>query len=471
MKTISYANIKVEGFAFKRILSIHITHRPNQHGMAVVEGEAEPDKARDFVNRVDEKMVVKITTNAEGQPKNLFCGSVKDVSLKQENEYSVVTLRLNTMSILLDVEKHNKSFQKLKDKYSTIIKKSIQENTKKEGDLNITVSDKEIGHLIMQYEETTWEFALRMASQLDAPLVADIQTKKPQLTIGIPAPREQKEITGKEYTYTSNVEDYERMSDAMVQDFSGDRAESYAYAYIGDKISINGKSSIIKGIDAMLVDGILRMHYDLMHAGGSVIGLAAPKTISRAVGRMINGRVIGVKKDKVKVWLEGIGEEKPKDQGMNEKVDWLFPFSTVYSSSDGSGWYCMPEKEDAVRILFPTGDEKDAFASSAMYAQPPKNPENKVWKAPGGKQILLTKEGMYIIGKSGKLFINLTDEKGVEVYSDKEINVMSDTKVNICAGKEVHIAAKNEIIIGTEDAYIDIDKNSAVLTAKKVLVN
>lgn len=180
MKTISYANIKVEGFAFKRILSIHITHRPNQHGMAVVEGEAEPDKARDFVNRVDEKMVVKITTNAEGQPKNLFCGSVKDVSLKQENEYSVVTLRLNTMSILLDVEKHNKSFQKLKDKYSTIIKKSIQENTKKEGDLNITVSDKEIGHLIMQYEETTWEFALRMASQLDAPLVADIQTKKPR---------------------------------------------------------------------------------------------------------------------------------------------------------------------------------------------------------------------------------------------------------------------------------------------------
>ena len=46
---------------------------------------------------------------------------------------------------------------------------------------------------------------------------------------------------------------------------------------------------------------------------------------------------------------------------------------------------------------------------------------------------------------------------------------MSDTKVNICAGKEVHIAAKNEIIIGTEDAYID--KSSAVLTAKKVLVN
>lgn len=472
MKTISYANIIVEGFTFKRILSIYITHQPNQHGMAIVEGEVESDKARDFVNRVDEKTVVKITTDAEGQPRNLFCGSVKDASLKQENEYSVVTLKLNTMSILLDVKKHNKSFQKLDDNYNTIIRESIQESIKSEKDnLDITVSDREIKHLIMQYEETTWEFALRMASQLDAPLIADIQAEEPQLTIGLPKPREQKEITGKEYTYTSDVENYERVSNAMVQDFSGDRAESYAYAYIGDKIVINGKSSVIKGVDAKLVDGILRIHYDLMHLGGSVIGLAAPKTFSKAMGHMIDGKVVGVQKDKVKVCLTGIGENKPDDESMVEGVNWLFPFSTVYSSSDGSGWYCMPEKEDAVRILFPTGDEKDAFASSAMFAKPPKNPENKVWKAPGGKQILLTKEGMYIIGKSGKLYINLTDEKGVEVYSDKEINVMSDTKVNICAGKEVHIAAKNEIIIGTEDAYIDIDKSSAVLTAKKVLVN
>lgn len=67
MKTISYANIIVEGFTFKRILSIYITHQPNQHGMAIVEGEVESDKARDFVNRVDEKTVVKITTDAEGQ--------------------------------------------------------------------------------------------------------------------------------------------------------------------------------------------------------------------------------------------------------------------------------------------------------------------------------------------------------------------------------------------------------------------
>ncbi len=472
MKTITYENIKVKGFEFKRILSVQISHRPNQHGAAVVEGEAESDKARDLVKRVDETTLVNITTDAEGQPEKLFSGYVKDVTLKQENEYSIVTVRLNTTSILLDVEKKNKSFQDLEANYKTIIQKSIKKGKKyKTGDVDITVSDKTIDHLIMQYEETTWEFALRMASQLKAPVVADIASPKPKITIGIPTQSSAKKINSKEYTYTSNIEDYERFADAMTEDFSSDRAESYEYAYIGDKITINDKDKIIKGVDAILIDGILRMHYDLMHAGGSVIGLAAPRTFSRAAGRMINGIVRGVKKDKVKVSLKGIGEKEPASEEIDENKNWVFPFSTVYSSSDGSGWYCMPEKGDHVRIFFPTGNEEDAFAASAMFAHPPKNPENKVWKAPGGKEILLTDEGMYIIGKSGKIYINLTDEKGVEIYSDKEINVMSDTKVNISAGKEVHIAAKNEIIIGTENAYIDLDKSSAVLTAKKVLVN
>ncbi|MDE6054726.1 MAG: hypothetical protein K2G55_13425, partial [Lachnospiraceae bacterium] len=71
----------------------------------------------------------------------------------------------------------------------------------------------------------------------------------------------------------------------------------------------------------------------------------------------------------------------------------------------------------------------------------------------------------------GKIYINLTDEKGVEIYSDKEINIMSDTKVSISAASEVDIVASNEIIIGTEEAYIDLNKNSAVLAASEVLIN
>lgn len=463
MEPITYANIEVEGFPFKKLLSLYIDHRPNEHGIATLEGEVEADTAKDLVQRVDEKKLVKITTSAEGQKNTtLFCGKVKDIALRQENEYGIISLSLYTTSRILDVKKKSKTYQQKKQTYKEIISDGISEE---EGKLNMTVSDKAIEHLIMKYDETDWEFALRMASKLDAPLVADITAEKPYICVGLLPEKEVEQIDSKEFSYTSKVEDYTKMSGAMIQDFAGDQAKSYAYAYIGNTITINGSPTRIKGVHAVLVDGILHMTYDLMPAGGSVVGIAAPKMQSRAVGKMMKGIVKKVEGASLQVHLPDIDEE------YDSKGDWFFQFSTPYSSSDGSGWYCMPEVDDIVRIFFPTGEEEYAFAASSECAQPPKNPRNKSWKAPGGKEILLTDEGMYIIGKSGKIYINLIDDKGVEIYSDKVINVMSDKQVNICAANQVQIVASNEIVIGTEDAYIDIDKSTAVLAAKKVLIN
>ena len=44
-----------------------------------------------------------------------------------------------------------------------------------------------------------------------------------------------------------------------------------------------------------------------------------------------------------------------------------FPFSTVYSSPDGSGWYCMPEPGDEIRLYFPTEQEKHAYVISSVH--------------------------------------------------------------------------------------------------------
>lgn len=228
---------------------------------------------------------------------------------------------------------------------------------------------------------------------------------------------------------------------------------------------MNGKSARIKGVSAVLTDGILHISYELMQSNGSMAGIAVPKTVSKASGKMMKGTVKAVNMDKVQVHVTDI--DKEYDGG----GDWWFPFSTAYSSSDGSGWYCMPEVGDEVRVFFPSGQEGEAFAASSVFSCPPQNPHHKSWKAPGGKEILLTDEGMYIIAKSGKIYINLTDEKGVEIYSDKEISIMSDTKVSISAASEVDIVASNEIIIGTEEAYIDLNKSSAVLAASEVLIN
>ena len=256
----------------------------------------------------------------------------------------------------------------------------------------------------------------------------------------------------------------------MVEDFAGEQVELEQYAYIGDQISLNGKNKFIKSVYAYLEDGIMHIRYGLlaataMAAGGSMAGIAVPMTESKASGKMMKGIVQAIDKDKVQVHLTDI------DKGYDSGGNWWFPFSTAYSSSDGSGWYCMPEEGDEVRVFFPSGKEGEAFAASSVCMNPPSNPKHKSWKAPGGKEILLTDEGMYIIGKSGKIYINLTDEKGIEIHSDKDISITSDSKISVTSADEVHIVAENEIMIGTAEAYIDLTKNTATLAASEVLIN
>ncbi|MCM1184800.1 MAG: phage baseplate assembly protein V [Roseburia sp.] len=458
METISYANLKVEGFPYRKLLSVQISHRPNEHGTAVVEGEVDASQAQDLMQRVDETLRVSIVTTAEGQPERLFSGCVKDIALRQENAYGIVTLSLYTTSRLLDVTRKKKTYQQVSQTYGQIITDGISDK----GDLHMLVTDKAIGRLIMKYDETDWEFAMRMASQLDAPLVADIASQRPQLYVGLSPSRKTVKLESSSFSYGGEPD---RLSGAMAQDFAGEQVQSYEYAFIGDTVLMNGKSARIKGVRAVLSDGILSMSYELMQANAGTAGIAAPKTSSKASGKMMKGTVMNVSRDKVQVHITDV--DKEYDGG----GDWWFPFSTAYSSSDGSGWYCMPEQGDEVRVFFPSGQEGEAFAASSVFSQPPLNPRHKCWKAPGGKEILLTDEGMYIIGKAGKIYINLTDEKGIEIYSDKEISIMSDTRVSICAASEVDIVASNEIIIGTEEAYIDLNKSSAVLAASEVLIN
>lgn len=68
-------------------------------------------------------------------------------------------------------------------------------------------------------------------------------------------------------------------------------------------------------------------------------------TNTQISGKMYTGIVQAVQKDQVQVHLVDIDSEY--DGAGNV---WL-PYSTAYSSSDGSGFYCMPAEGDQVRVF------------------------------------------------------------------------------------------------------------------------
>lgn len=468
MSTITHDNVVVEGIPFSQIIYLYISHAPNTHGRAKIVGQIDSAFAQDFVQRLDETFGVGITTTAENQPERLFYGVVANSHLQQQQAYSLLTLELETVSCRTDAKKENHTYQNTGTTYGQLLS-GLSSVKGYQGTVQIMVTDKPIGAMIMQYDETDWAFIIRMASQLGVPAFSNIIARTPQIYVGLPASSKTRQIDTVSFDYTKSDAAYQSITNntpsaagAMREDFATETVCSYDYAYLGDTVAFNGKTARVKSINATLVDGILECQYSFALKTGFSVPAISNK---QASGRMMTGTVQAVQADRVQVFLHSV--DSSYDGGGN----WWFPYSTAYSSQDGSGWYSMPAVGDEVRVFFPSDNEADAFAASSVAKNVRPNITDKCWSGVNGKQILMTEEGLIIICKAGKLFINLTDAKGIEIVSDMDINITSGTKVNIQAGEEVKIVAKNEIMVGTPSAFLDIRKEGIVASAENIIIS
>lgn len=465
MSTITYGNIKVNGAPIARVLELHIEHTPNAHGSARIKGTASCERARDFAQRADETTGIEITTVAEGQPGRLFYGVISSLSVEQLPEYAVIDLLIETTSSRLDAKKYSRTFQNTQKTYGQILSQIMGEN----GTVFVMVSDKPIGALIMQCDETDWEFTVRMASRLGVPAFANIIAQTAQIYIGIPPAGQSRAIQTLSHNYARSDADYQTVTSnnalaasALREDFSSEQVRSYDYLYLGDTVTLNGRSSQVSAVRADLVDGILECTYSL----SLKTGFRVPEIKNQqASGRMMTGIVTKVEADRVQVFLNSVD---PEADGSS---DWWFPYSTAYSSQDGSGWYCMPSENDEVRVFFPSGNEADAFAASSVAKNVRDNVTDKCWSGLNGKQILMTQEGLAIICKEGKLYLNLSDSSGIEIVSDLDINITSGTRVKIQGGDAVKIIAKNEVLVGTASSYMDIRNEGITVSSSNIILN
>ena len=214
-------------------------------------------------------------------------------------------------------------------------------------------------------------------------------------------------------------------------------------------MTFNGKTLRVKAINAQLVDGILECTYYFALKSG----FAAPAITNKmASGRMMTGIVQKVEADRVQVFLNTI------DTFYDSGGDWWFPYSTAYSSQDGSGWYSMPAVGDQVRVFFPSDNEGEAFAASSVAKHVRPRITDRCWRGVNGKQLLMTEEGLIIICKDGKIFINLTEDNILGKLDD-------DRYMRMYAGYEQEQKDLVKSIADSEKQLVSMEQKSTGLHA------
>lgn len=164
---------------FCMVTYMHFEQKCGEHAEIIIKGIL--DSSEKIKNAY--AMNLKDTLILRKNGKILFSGVPTYVSVKSHAGLMNVIVKGKSRSILLDVRKEKKSFQKKQTYYSL-----LREVIGNDGILTIqeNLKDKEKSQVAVQYKETDWEFMKRMASHMYAPVCPNISIGKTGVYIGFP---------------------------------------------------------------------------------------------------------------------------------------------------------------------------------------------------------------------------------------------------------------------------------------------
>lgn len=208
-------------------------------------------------------------------------------------------------------------------------------------------------------KETDWQFLKRMLSALHVPLVCSEVRENLCIYAGaaqIPAQMDVISVEGAwkdmdELAYWKEIG--EKITDT---DVIGYRIQLDNRIPLYSDISFRGRRLTAEKITYLTIGSTVYEFVTLRRASGI---LQKPIYPMQLVGTAFEGTVREVQGENMKIHLQ-IDDAYPGDDC------YWFPFSTPSASSDGSGWYCMPEIGDRVRVYFPSKRTGDVIAISAV---------------------------------------------------------------------------------------------------------
>lgn len=436
MRTI---DIKFEDMKTFQVRDMRIKQSPNEHAMMELEGYINEEEIEKIQKLALKDEIVQVLAIEEGMTWKWF-GLVYDMEIQQLVHNNYLKLTLISQSIIMDQEKKTRSFQKEGTTISEII-----EYICKEYNAVVTIhgSVKEMDGMLVQYQETDWEFLKRLASHMNQQVIVRSKYLALVLEVGMNA---KNTIAGEKtslVTYRKDIQslrcemDYE-LSEAEVEMVIFDSREMYD---IADRINTNRGHFFIYEITSMFRQEELIMKY---------VGYREPNfktplvTNRRIIGASLNGKVHKVSGSKVQVNLD-----VDKNNTLCGNRD--FAYATVYSSDSGTGWYCMPEKEDTVRVYFPSDIEKNSYAISSVHLDVEindsrSNPEIKSISNAQNKQIVFSPDGI-LLQNTEDMYISLNDTTGITIVSNLPICIHSDMNITMDAVENIEINGISQVAL------------------------
>ena len=186
MTTIDYTGLRLTGaLRIERLTALELHVGVNEHGRAVVEGEAGEDALEQLQGAVAGREQVIMVRDETGAEQPLFAGVIRSAGLITYGGYNRFRIELQSGTIQMDQVKRSRSFQDVAQTYSQVAQRVA--SGYEDGAVIPTVGlDKSLEVPVIQYRETDWEFLKRMASWCGGVVVPETHYAYPRIWFGFP---------------------------------------------------------------------------------------------------------------------------------------------------------------------------------------------------------------------------------------------------------------------------------------------
>ena len=455
---------KLENFVIQEFV---LDENINEHQKLEIQLEMD-DEQRKNLERIIEKedvgIEIELANTDKDVKRKVFSGIVDYFEILDYGSYGCrILMRAFSKSVLFD-RKNEKKYRVFQDKnlmFSDIIDEINKDYAEKK--LGIKYSDtakKQIGSLIVQFDETDWEFLIRLASQLKTGMFV---IEQGIILFGIVEMGEIKK-ENKYFSDYSLVRDYKNLyykvqSNKVIN--LGDTvsiSENAVENEVNDKDSSGNKGnfSVLK-TRIFLKDFILKSEFlatdmSSYHIFKKYNEKIKGCRIEANVERVFEDSGIAKMEVRFAEGLKKIVQERSNEESNDKAYDDYgikrFPLSyqTFYSQTN-TGFFCTPEVNDTVEVYFPNEDERFAKVSWAI--------NNKG----NGRFSDYTKRNFQVNQSDFNFSLNLNsfEVKTAEKYSVESPNIVENADNFVNKANQNMIVASNNYLgiesIGDADFY------------------
>jgi hypothetical protein len=466
--TIAYGNIELKSsFKIIQLKELRIEKKNNEHARICFTGVVPEDKKDSYIdgsysNEVIE--VVQIDDNSNSTV--LFKGIITGVQLKAVRGIYYISVEGISCTYNMDLKLKKRSFQYKDMQYDELISEVLKDYPGADF-IDTAAKGKKLEMVFIQYNETDWEFLKRMASHFNAGLVPDATSDKPKFWFGIPEGGKSGNLDEFNYSVRKRIGDFVYSAVNFIdeideQDFVYYKILTDKVFNIGDPIKFNDISLVVNECRSFIEGAVLRHEYVISPKKGLSQDMVLNE---RLFGASEEGKVIEVKEDNVRIHLDMDKEQK------KEEAFW-FPYSTFYTAEGNTGWYCMPELDDRVKLYFPSNLEEEGMAMNSIRRRTAggdkiDDPKVKYFRTKFKNEKRLNEKELVLSSDDDKVYIKLNEDDGIEGYSNSEIKMKDGNDIQII-GETVEIVAKDNIEIVCNKGSIKLDGEMTHILNKTV---